>query len=143
MLESFHLPDTLGHADFNPGNILVSPDRCVFLDWAEGSVAHPFLTFEYLRQHVARSSVREPAASERITAAYLAPWGAFYPPEILRRALAIASLIAVFAYAVNCDAWRSLETLRNPRAAGYLRSLTRRMFRESVLAAERSVPCLD
>jgi Phosphotransferase enzyme family len=143
LLESFHLPVTLGHADFNPGNILVSPDRCVVLDWAAGCVGHPFVTFEYLRRHIGRSELREAAAAERITAAYLRRWEVFFSPEILRRAMAIIPLIAVFAYAVSGDAWRSPDSFHNPNAAGYLRSLTRRMFREAVLAAERSAPCLD
>ena len=141
LLESFHIPVTLGHADFNPGNILVSPDRCVVLDWAAGCVGHPFVTFEYLRRHIGRSDLREVAA-ERITAAYLRPWEALFSPEILRRAMAIVPLIAVFAYAVAGDAWRLPDSLHN-NAAGYLRSLTRRMFREAVVAAERSAPCLD
>jgi hypothetical protein len=143
LLDSFHLPDTIGHIDCNPGNILVSPDGCVFLDWAEGCVGHPFITFEYLRQHIERGSVRGPAASERITAAYLCAWEAFFSPEVLRRAMAIAPPIAVFAYAVACDTWRSPETLHNPKAAGYLRSLTRRMYREAGVMVERSAPCLD
>jgi hypothetical protein len=143
LLESFRFPDTLGHVDFNPGNILVSADRCVFLDWAEGCVGHPFLTLDYLCQHIGRSGVRDPAAGDRITAAYLRPWEALFSPEILRRAVAIAPLIAAFACAVADDAWRSSDSLHNPTAAGYLRSLTRRMFREAVLAAERSAPCLE
>src|SRR5713226_3661123 len=143
LLESFHLPDTLGHVDFNPGNILVSPDRCVFLDWAEGCVSNPFLTFEYLRQHIERGSLREPAAGARIDAAYLRPWQAFFSPEELRRAMAIAPLVAVFAYAVASDRWRSPETHRDSAAAGYLRGLTRRMYREAIHVAERSAPCLE
>ncbi len=143
LLESFHVPDTVGHVDFNPGNILVSADRCVFLDWAEGCVSHPFVTFEYLRQYVERSGVQEPAASERITAAYLRAWQAFFSPEDLRRAMAIIPLIAVFAYAVAGDAWRSPETHRDFASAGYLRSLTRRMYREAIQVAERSAPCLE
>jgi hypothetical protein len=143
LLESFHLPDTLGHVDFNPGNILVSTDRCVFLDWAEGCVSNPFLTFEYLRQHIERSSLRGPAVGARITAAYLRPWQAFFSPEELRRAMAVAPLIAVFAYAVASDRWRSPETLRDAAGAGYLRTLTRRMYREAIQVAERSAPCLE
>jgi hypothetical protein len=143
LLASFHLPDTLGHVDFNAGNILVSPDRCIFLDWAEGSIIHPFVTFEYLRQHIERSAVREPAGCERIAAAYLRSWQVFFSPELLRRVMAIIPLIAVFVYAVAGDAWRLPESLHNPTVAGYLRSLTRRMFRESVLTAERGAPCLD
>ena len=143
LLESFHLPDTLGHIDFNPGNIFVSADRCVFLDWAEGCIGQPFVTFEYLRRHMGRSDVREPAACERITAAYLRPWGAFFSPDVLRRALAITPLIAVFGYAVAGDAWRSADSPHNPTTAGYLRSLTRRMFREAVVVADGSAACLD
>jgi len=143
LLESFHLPDTLGHIDLNPGNILVSAESCAFLDWAEGCVSNPFLTFEYLRQHAERSSLEGPAAGARITAAYLRLWQAFFSPEGLRRAMAIAPLAAVFAYAVASDRWRSPETLRDPAAAGYLRSLTRRMYREAKRMAERSAPCLE
>jgi hypothetical protein len=73
LLRSFGLPDTIGHIDFNPGNILVSPDRCVFLDWAEGCVTNPVITFEYLRRHMERGGVEEPAADSRLSAAYLRP----------------------------------------------------------------------
>jgi Phosphotransferase enzyme family len=143
LLHSFRFPDTLGHIDLNPGNILVSAESCAFLDWAEGCVSHPFLTFEYLRQHMERSSLEGPAVGARITAAYLRPWQAFFSPEELRRALAVAPLVAVFAYAVANDRWRSPETLRDAAAAGYLRSLTRRMYREAIQVAERSERCLE
>jgi hypothetical protein len=143
LLESFHLPDTLGHIDLNPGNILVSAESCVFLDWAEGCVSNPCLTFEYFRQHWERSNLEGPAAGARITAAYLRPWQAFFSLEELRRAMAIAPLVAVFAYAVANDRWRSPGSLHDPAVAGYLRSLTRRMYREAINVAERSAPCLE
>jgi len=143
LLASFHLPVTLGHVDCNPGNILVSSDHCVFLDWAEGCVSNPFLTFEYLRQHMERSSLEEPAVSARITAAYLRPWQTFFSPEQLRRAMAVAPLVAVFAYAVASDRWRSPDSLHNPSVAGFLRSLTRRMYREAIQVADGSAPCLE
>jgi len=143
LLQSFGLPDTLGHIDFNPGNILVSPDRCVFLDWAEGCVSYPLITFEYLREHIGRSGVHEPSAHERLTAAYVRPWGSFYSPDDLTRALAVSPLIAVFAYAIASEAWRASDSIRSPAIAGYFRSLTRRMYREAIHAAERSELCLD
>src|SRR5437899_7799928 len=62
LLRSLGLPDTLGHIDCNPENILVSPQRCVFLDWAEGCVSNPLITFEYLREHFRRSTVQELSA---------------------------------------------------------------------------------
>ena len=143
LLQSFGLPDTLGQIDCNPGNIFVSPDRCVFLDWAEGCVSNPLITFEYLREHIGRSGIEEPSAIERLTAAYVRPWMSFYSPDDLRRALAASPLIAVFVYAIASDAWRASDSLHNPALAGYFRSLTRRMYREAVHAAEGSELCLD
>jgi len=143
LLQSFGLPDTLGHMDCNPGNILVSPNHCVFLDWAEGCVTNPVIAFEYLRQHFGRSAPPQPSAIERLTAAYVRPWASFYLPEGLRRALEVSPLIAVFVYALASDLWRSPASQCPPEHAGYLRSLTRRMYREAVRAAERSELCLD
>jgi hypothetical protein len=143
LLQSFGLPDTLGHMDFNPGNILVSPDRCVFLDWAEGCVTNPLITFEYLRRHLERSGIQEPAAEARLSAAYLRPWAAYFSPDDLRRALAVAPPVAVFVHAIAGDAWRTLDPGSNPALAGYFRSLTRRMYRDAVRAAEGSALCLD
>jgi hypothetical protein len=143
LLRSFGFPDTLGHLDCNPGNILVSPDHCVFLDWAEACVTSPLITFEYLRRHMERIGVEEPAADARITAAYMRPWASFFSPEDLQRAIAMVPPVAAFVYAVAGDTWRSLDPVSNPTLAGYFRSLTRRMYRDAVLAAERSERCLN
>jgi hypothetical protein len=143
LLASLRLPDTLGHIDFNPGNIFVAKDQCVFLDWAEGCVTNPLLTFEYLREHFGRSGIEEPAARERLVSAYLRLWTSFFSSEELRRALEISPLLAVFAYAVANDIWRSTEIRNDAKRAGYFRSLTRRMYREAIRVAERSEPCLD
>jgi len=143
LLESLGLPDTLGHIDFNPGNILVSLDHCVFLDWAEGCVTNPVITFEYLRRHMERGGAKETAGDARLCAAYLRPWAAFLSPDDVRRALSVAPAIAVFVHAIAGDTWRTLDLVSNPTLAGYFRSLTRRMYRDAVRAAEGSELCLD
>ena len=143
LLQNFGLPDTLGHIDCNPGNILVSSEHCVFLDWAEGCVSNPLITFEYLREHFQRNSMQEPSAVARLTAAYARPWTNFSSPDDLRRALALSPLIAAFGYAISSDAWRAPDSIHNQALAGYFRSLTRRMFREAIRAAEGSELCLD
>jgi len=143
LLQSFGFPDTLGHLDFNPGNILVSQEHCVFLDWAEGCVTNPLITFEYLRRNLERTGPKEPAADARLSAAYLRPWAAFCSPEDLRRAMAAVPPVAVFIHAIAGEAWRTLDPISNPALAGYFRSLTRRMYRDAVLAAEGSELCLD
>jgi len=52
------IPNAIGHLDFNFGNIVASDDRCVFLDWAEACAGHPFLTFQYLLQHLVVTASR-------------------------------------------------------------------------------------
>jgi hypothetical protein len=143
LLQSVGLPDTLGHLDCNPGNLVVSQDHCIFLDWAEASVTNPVITFEYLRRHMERCGIQEPAADARITAAYLRPWASFFSPEDLLRAIAAAPPVAVFLHAIAGEAWRTLDPVSNHGLAAYFRSLTRRMYRDAVVAAERSERCLN
>lgn len=143
VLESLHLPDTLGHTDCNPGNILVSEERAVFLDWAETAVTNPLVSLQYLCEYMVRSGVGEPAGSEKLTNAYLRPWEKLHSPAELRQALALTPLVAVFAYAVAADSWRTLNAANDARLAAYYRSLARRMFREAAEVTQRSEVCLD
>jgi hypothetical protein len=142
LLHELDLPDTLGHSDCNPGNIVVSPTRCFFLDWAEGCVSHPFLTFEYLREHSRRRLRDSDAAGERMAAAYARPWESVVSPDTVTQAMAISPLVAVFITAIVHPAWRSLDALQDPAVAGYFRSLTRRMFREAARLGEGSERCV-
>jgi len=135
------VPDTLGHIDLNPGNILVSSSRCVFLDWAEACVTNPFITFEYLAEHCRHTKIGGAGGCERLVTAYRRPWRAFLSDSELERAMDASPLIAVFAFAVAGSVWRLADTPRRASAGGFLRSLTRRMHREAVRLAERSVRC--
>jgi hypothetical protein len=142
LLHDLRFPETLGHIDLNPGNVLISPGRIAFIDWAEGCVTNPLVTFEYLLEHARRCHIPGTAATERITAAYLRPWRAVLSPTDLARGMAVSSLVAVFAYAVAGKAWLSPETLQDSSRSGYLRSLTRRMYREATQASRRSEQCV-
>ena len=142
LLHDLQFPHTLGHIDFNPGNVLISPARSVFLDWAEGCVTHPLVTFEFLLEHTRRSQIHDAAATEKITAAYLRPWLAFLSSNDLARGMTASSLVAVFAYAVAGKAWCFPDALHNSGRSGYLRSLTRRMYREATRAPEGSEQCV-
>jgi hypothetical protein len=142
LLHDLGFPDTLGHLDFSPGNILVSPVRCVFLDWAEGCVTHPLVTFEYLREHLRRNRPNDTHAFETLVAAYMRPWQSLVSLDDLKQASLFSPLVAVFAYAVGTNTWRSREALLKPAIGAYLRSLTRRMHREAVEMAGRRESCL-
>lgn len=131
-LEDLGLPDVLGHIDFNPGNIVISPEKCVFLDWAEASVVSPFITFSYLREHALRTFSLTAAAQEQIERAYLDPWRRLLSPPDIARGKALSALVAVFAYALALDEQGSREAAESSASAGFLRSLARRIHREAV-----------
>ena len=132
-LQDLGLPDTLGHTDFNPGNIVVSPTRCVFLDWAEACVTNPFVTFEYLREHARRNLSEGATAMVRIANAYHRPWTTLLSSSDIGQALTVSPLIAVFIYAVASGPWTLPETLHDSARSRHLRSLTRRMHYEATL----------
>jgi len=143
-LLEFEIADTLGHLDLNPGNIIVkSPAKYVFLDWAEAFVGHPFYSFQYLLEHFRRMVGQDPIAEHAFTSSYLHPWSDLASAEYLREAMALAPLIAAFAYAAGTNAWRTPERLSDPKVAGYLRALARRMKREADQLSGRSAPCLS
>jgi hypothetical protein len=141
-LAEFNLPDTLGHMDFNPGNICGSSIGCVFLDWAEAYVGHPFYTFEYMREHLGRNHPDKKTWQEEVTSCYLGPWISFASADVATRALEVTPLVAVLAYALSNNAWQDADRLENPQLAGYFRSLARRMQREARIWEERRQQCL-
>jgi hypothetical protein len=140
-LRNYGIPNTLGHLDPNPRNIIVSPQACGFLDWSEGSVTHPLFTFEYLCEHARRAFAQPDGVREALVAAYLEPWRSFFSPEVIAQTMSLSPLLAVFACAVNANAYFS-EAFRNPTFAGYFRSLVRRAHREAEKMAARSDRCL-
>ncbi len=142
-LESLGIPDTLGHSDFNPGNILLGSERCVFIDWAEAHVSHPFLTFEYLISHLRKDYPELARFEDAIRPSYAKRWQSVSLPEHVSEAFLFSPLVAVFAYAVAGNSWRDPERLKIPQVPGYLRSLTRRMKQEADSVSRRRVECLN
>jgi hypothetical protein len=125
------IPETLGHLDLNPGNIIVSPARCTFLDWAEAYVGSPFFSLQYLLEHLRRTNGTDSAVETKLVESYFAQWEQVVPTAAVAEGLALAPLLAVFAYAAGNNAWDDTERLQEPAIAGYFRSLTRRMHREA------------
>jgi len=141
LLAAGGIPDALNHLDLNPGNIFISGDRCTFIDWAEAAIGHPFLTFQYLLEHLTRLRPDHADHREELVSAYASQWQRFAPPSAVSHSLELAPLIAVFAYAVSTGTWREPEAFASPRVAGYFRSLVRRMKREADALENRSLEC--
>jgi hypothetical protein len=143
LLDDLGLPEVLGHSDLNPGNIVVATDQCVFVDWAEAHVGHPFLSFEYLLEHFRHTIGTDVALETRLARSFSASWRELFSGEIIAEALALAPLAGVFAYAVGNDAWKDQQRLREPEVAGYFRGLARRMNREAMQLTDRRSSCLS
>lgn len=137
------IPDALGHLDLNPGNVIVSENNSVFLDWAEAYVGNPLFSFQYFLEHFRRMAGPDATAESSLTSAYAEEWHSLVSPENLADAMAFAPVLAVFVYAVATDAWADQSSLQDPRVAGHLRSLTRRMHREANRLKKRTETLCD
>lgn len=139
--ESLEIPDAIGHLDFNPGNVVVSANGCIFLDWAEAYVGNPFLTFQYLLEHFRRVRGNDVGQEAELVESYVAPWLRILSREVIDAAMNVSPLLAVFSYAVAAGMLTDKHRLEDPQFAGYLRSLVRRIDREARLWADRSGKC--
>lgn len=138
-LEVDGLPNALGHLDLNPGNVLVSDSRCVFLDWAEAYVGPPCFSLQYLIEHYRR--LRRKDLPREIVASYTKQWARFASPREIETSLHLAPLLAAFAYAAPDLVYRSCDGAR-PESPRFFRALARRMKRESDYLRDRSFSCV-
>ena len=130
-LASLAIPDTLNHFDLNPSNVLVSPDGCRFLDWAEAAIGNPFYSFEYLRQHFLRVFGDNAEASKKLWESYTRAWRAMLPAAVIDEAMDLARLAAIFAFAASALPWTDALSKGTNGSAPFLRSLTRKMQTEA------------
>lgn len=142
-IEATGIPETLGHLDLNPWNIVVADNQCAFLDWAEAYVGSPLFSLEYLLQHARRAFGAGSAIGTRLTQAYCAEWDGIVSPIAMGDALAFTPLLAVFAYAAGNEVWKQPQQLQEPTVAKYLRSLARRMDREAHQLVPQRLLCLQ
>lgn len=129
------IPDSIGHSDFNPGNIMVHRGEAVFLDWAQGHVGPPCLTFEYLLLLVARNCPADPALLGDVREEYLSICLPALPKRDVAECFSLSPLLAVYAYALVChEAYGDLKGA-GVEGRGFLRSLARRISREAQAVA--------
>jgi hypothetical protein len=140
-MATFQIPETLGHLDPNPGNVVVSPDKCVFLDWAEGYIGPPFLTIEYFLEYLLQAWPANDVLRTSVSDAYWACWANVLPASVVTQCRELAPLIAAFACAAKIASFYGAGASGDPNIGAYLRSLTRRMQREAKLPVGRSQRC--
>jgi hypothetical protein len=123
------IPDTLGHLDLNPENVMTANGETVFLDWSEGCVGHPFLSFAHLLEYLLRTFGTNTRQESALIRAYLDAWEPLGLTDTPEAMLSTSVFLAIFAHAVSTDLWRDSGRMLEPATAGYYRSLARRMKR--------------
>jgi Phosphotransferase enzyme family len=141
ILKDSGLPDALGHMDISPSNLVVQGESCIFIDWAEAFVGHPFLTLFYLLEHLRRIAQRSRVLEKDVVNAYVAKWRLFFNRETLSGALNVAPLLAAFTYAVSLEGWKEPSCPLRDETAKFLRSMTRRMKIEAEALMARGISC--
>jgi hypothetical protein len=131
-LEDVDLPDALGHLDLNPGNVVVSPATCTFLDWAEAAVGPPFFTLQYLVEHFRLSQPKQSHAETEFVTAYMQPWESIAGKTKVHKVMRFLPAATVFAYTALVVAGRDMDFIEQSRTASCLRSLARRLHSEIV-----------
>ena len=132
------IPETLIHGDIGHGNIIMSPDGPVFLDWAETFIGQPFLCAEHLLADLERCRPELSLERNSLRRSYASFWREYASPETLADFIQLAPAIAAFSYAVF--AWEACARQRDPTYVWPLiRSMMRRTRRELEMRREVAV----
>lgn len=97
--------NALEHGDFHTRNILMKEDVATIIDWGDACITHPFcsilVTLEWMQDQL------PPQERERsldcLRGAYLEPWAARYPLDMLLRDMKRALWIAHVGRALDFD----------------------------------------
>jgi len=129
-VESLGLPDTVLHGDLNLGNILVTDERCVFIDWAEACVGNPLVTFEHL---LLLNSTETPGlkavCDQRLRATYRSKMSMICDPRAIDAGFVCIPIIAAASAILGRGDWLETPLRNDPRRQAYVRAVVRHMDR--------------
>lgn len=107
-MEATELPACLNHMDPNPENLLLTDERCVFLDWAGAGISSPLLSLEYLLRHcMGVSGALE--NREALSEGYMRRWSEGFASEALLKAKRHSARLAAYAFLTSQVNWRESE----------------------------------
>jgi hypothetical protein len=95
-LADYQFPNSVGHGDFNFGNVLVTDDRICFIDWAEGYVGHPLFTAFDAINYLGSKRPDLKGVRTKWRKAYFEPWEPHFNIDHLTRAYCLARPLALF-----------------------------------------------
>lgn len=142
LLQSCCLPNVLGHFDFSPTNILISGQRCVFLDWAEACIGTPTLTLVGALETFEACNNHSSEARRVLISQFIKGWSAFESTTAITQAIEVSPLIAPFARFVTSTAWKRRHQFATPNLGKSVKKCLRRMQRAFEPHSNRRIACL-
>ena len=121
------IPSSITNGDFSPYNIVVDPDRCIFIDLAETYIGHPFFTFQYLLDWMHTYHPELDPWQDQLSRIYAEKWTMLASSSGIAQALLLSRLLTVFWHAAGANGWNNQQGYLDKNRAKYLRALTRRM----------------
>ncbi|MEM9954820.1 MAG: phosphotransferase [Chloroflexota bacterium] len=93
-LSEFNIPLTLTHGDFWSGQAFIKSDnKCVFFDWSDASISHPFFDMCTFLAEVNAELPHVDNARNHLLMIYLKEWQRYEPLPNLRHAFALAMVL--------------------------------------------------
>ncbi|RLV58049.1 aminoglycoside phosphotransferase family protein [Parashewanella curva] len=106
-LSQLEIGETLVHGDLHIENVAMSDDQCIFFDWSDACISHPFIDGTYL--------YRMPDSQDKtqIIDAYLKPWKQHYQPQQVEQAWQLCEHVC---YAHQAISYASMMLHLSPEA---------------------------
>jgi Phosphotransferase enzyme family len=126
--ECFEMPSTILHGDMNLGNLVFARERCQLIDWCEGYVGHPFVTFQHLlllnpiENPVVRASV-----DDVLKGIYRTAMHTVCDSRQMKEGLASMPLLAAASALYGRGDWLCSDARNAPGHYAYARTIGRHM----------------
>ena len=108
------IPYSLEHGDFWPGNVFCDDTSCVFIDWEDAVVSHPFFSLAPLTVGLMNAGLGSSENVARVERAYMSAFVPLAPPDRLRRAIELAMPLCFFDMAARYRRQRPSMVLLHP-----------------------------
>lgn len=140
-MQRLRIPDALTHSDMNLGNLLTDGTRCIFIDWAGVGLGNPFLTFQNLCVHIARSETASALWIARMRNLYRQSWREILSETDIDIAFSLMPILAIASCLYGCGEWLTSPHREHEQAQAYRRSLARHLDRAAGSLLLEDVPC--
>jgi hypothetical protein len=131
-IECLDIPTTIQHGDMNLGNLVFTENRCQFIDWCEGYIGSPFVTFQHLLllNPVENTAVKA-SVEDALKGIYGATMSTICDPRQMAEGFASMGLLAAASALYGRGDWLHGDLRNDPRRSVYARCIARHMDRSA------------